>query len=222
MVYMCGADLESQQGMATSDLKEMANAKLSDKINLIIYTGGARRWRNNVVSASRNQIYQIRDGKFECCLKDDMGSGSMTSPDTLATFLNFGKENFPADRMCLIFWDHGGGSVSGYGYDERYGQGQTLTLSGINKALKAADIKFDFIGFDTCLMATVENGIMLSQYADYMVASEETEPGVGWYYTNWLNQLSKNTSMPTIRWGRRSSTTLLKSVTRNAAARQPR
>ncbi|MBQ9402557.1 MAG: peptidase C11 [Clostridia bacterium] len=201
MVYMCGADLESQQGMATSDLKEMANAKLSDKINLIIYTGGARRWRNNVVSASKNQIYQIRDGAFYC-LKDDMGSGSMTSPDTLATFLNFGKENFPADRMCLIFWDHGGGSVSGYGYDERYGQGQTLTLSGINKALKAADIKFDFIGFDTCLMATVENGIMLSQYADYMVASEETEPGVGWYYTNWLNQLGKNTSTPTINLGK--------------------
>ena len=201
MVYMCGADLESQQGMATSDLKEMANAKLSDKINLIVYTGGARKWRNNVISASKNQIYQIKDGAFYC-LKDDMGSGSMTSPETLATFLNFGKENFPADRMCLIFWDHGGGSVSGYGYDERYGQGQTMTLSGINKALKAADIKFDFIGFDTCLMATVENGIMLSQYADYMVASEETEPGVGWYYTNWLTQLGKNSSTPTIKLGK--------------------
>ena len=201
MVYMCGADLESQQGMATSDLKEMANAKLSDKINLIIYTGGARKWRNNVVSASKNQIYQIKDGAFYC-LKDDMGSGSMTSAETLTAFLNFGKDNFPADRMCLIFWDHGGGSVSGYGYDERYGQSQTMTLSGINKALKAADIKFDFIGFDTCLMATVENGIMLSQYADYMIASEETEPGVGWYYTDWLNQLGKNTSTPTIKLGK--------------------
>ncbi|MBR2853224.1 MAG: peptidase C11 [Clostridia bacterium] len=201
MVYMCGADLESQQGMATSDLKEMANAKFGDKVNLIVYTGGARKWRNNVVSASRNQIYQIRDGAFYC-LKDDMGSSSMTSPDTLSTFLKFGKENFSADRMCLIFWDHGGGSVSGYGYDERYGQGQTMTLAGINQALKAAGIRFDFIGFDTCLMATVENGIMLSQYADYLIASEETEPGVGWYYTNWMTQLGKNTSTPTIRIGK--------------------
>ena len=201
MVYMCGADLESQQGMATSDLKEMASAKFEDNVNLLVYTGGAKKWRNNVVSASRNQIYQIKDGAFYC-LKDDMGSGSMTNPDTLTTFLKFGKENFPADRMCLIFWDHGGGSVSGYGYDERYGQGQTMTLAGINQALKNADIKFDFIGFDTCLMATVENGIMLSQYADYMVASEETEPGVGWYYTNWLTQLGKNTSTPTVRIGK--------------------
>ena len=201
MVYMCGADLESQQGMATSDLKEMAGAKFGEKVNLIVYTGGARKWRNNVVSAAKNQIYQIRDGAFYC-LKDDMGSGSMTNPETLTAFLKFGKENFQADRMCLIFWDHGGGSVSGYGYDERYGQGQTMTLAGINQALKNAGIRFDFIGFDTCLMATVENGMMLSQYADYMIASEETEPGVGWYYTNWLTQLGKNTSMPTIQIGK--------------------
>ena len=58
------------------------------------------------------------------------------------------------------------------------------------------------IGFDACLMATVENGIMLSQYGDYMIASEETEPGVGWYYTNWLNSLNKNTSIPTVQIGK--------------------
>ncbi|MCR5235609.1 MAG: hypothetical protein K6E34_00220 [Lachnospiraceae bacterium] len=36
---------------------------------------------------------------------------------------------------------------------------------------------FDFIGFDACLMATVETAYMLSPYADYMIASEEFEPG---------------------------------------------
>ena len=51
-------------------------------------------------------------------------------------------------------------------------------------------------------MATVENGLMLDQYADYMIASEETEPGIGWYYTNWLTALSGNTSMPTIEIGK--------------------
>ena len=57
--------------------------------------------------------------------------------------------------------------------------------------------KFDIIGFDACLMATAENALMLSKYADYMLASEETEPGIGWYYTNWLSQLSANTSIST-------------------------
>lgn len=35
-----------------------------------------------------------------------------------------------------------------------------------------------------------------------MIASEETEPGIGWYYTNWLTNLSKNTSMPTLEIGK--------------------
>ena len=201
LVYMCGTDLESQQGMATSDLKEMANATVGSKVNLIVYTGGCSRWRNNVVSSSVNQIYRISDGKFEC-LEKDAGSVSMVSPDTLASFISFGQKNYPADRMCLILWDHGGGSVSGYGYDEKVGHNKSMTLAGINSALKKANVKFDFIGFDACLMATVENGLMLSQYADYMIASEETEPGVGWYYTNWLNKLGANTSMPTIQIGK--------------------
>ena len=201
MVYMCGADLESQNGMATSDLKEMLNAKLSDNVNLIVFTGGARRWQNNVVDSKVNQIYQIKNGSLTRLVSDG-GNASMTNPGTLASFIKFGKENFPANRMCLIFWDHGGGSISGYGYDERYGSGQTMTLAGINEALKNGGVKFDFIGFDTCLLATLENGLMLSQYADYMIASEETEPGVGWYYTNWLSKVSSNTSMNTVQIGK--------------------
>ena len=201
MVYMCGADLESQNGMATADLKEMANANLGDNVNLIVFTGGARRWRNNVVDSRVNQVYQIKDGKL-IQLVADGGTASMTNPNTLAEYIQFGAKEFPANRMVLIFWDHGGGSISGYGYDERYGQGQTMTLSGINEALKKGGVKFDFIGFDTCLMATVENGLMLNQYADYMIASEETEPGVGWYYTNWLNKVGANPSMSTVQIGK--------------------
>jgi hypothetical protein len=51
-------------------------------------------------------------------------------------------------------------------------------------------------------MATVENALVVSNYADYLVASEETEPGIGWYYTNWLTALGKNTSMETLQIGK--------------------
>ena len=201
LVYMCGADLESENGMASSDLKEMVNASLSDKVNVLVYTGGARKWKNNVVSAKVNQIYRIKKGSLERLVEND-GKDSMTSPKTLSRFIQYGAQSYPANRMVLIFWDHGGGSVSGYGYDERYSQGQTMTLAGINEALANGGVKFDFIGFDTCLMSTVENGLMLESYADYMIASEESEPGVGWYYTNWLNKVSKNTSMSTVGIGK--------------------
>lgn len=200
MVYMCGTDLESKNGMASSDIKEMCAASLSDNVNVIIYTGGTNQWKISGISNRTNQIYKVQNGNL-ICLEDNMGNKSMVDPSTLTEFIRYCTTNFPANRQELIMWDHGGGSISGYGYDEKVGSG-SMTLAGIDKALRNSGATFDFIGFDACLMGTVENGLMLSKYADYMIASEETEPGVGWYYTNWLTALSKNTSMPTIEIGK--------------------
>ncbi len=201
MVYMCGTDLESRGAMASKDMQEMLAATISDKINLIVYTGGCAGWKNNTVSNKTNQIYRIHDGKLDL-IKDNIGDLPMTDPDTLVDFIEWSKAKYNADRYDLIFWDHGGGSVTGYGYDEKHREAGSMDLAEISKALKKAEVKFDFVGFDACLMATVETGLMLDDYSDYMIASEETEPGIGWYYTNWLTKLSENTSMPTIEIGK--------------------
>lgn len=201
MVYMCGTDLESRSGMGTSDLQEMLNASFGRNINLLIYTGGCKAWKNSAVSSSDNQIWQVRDGKL-VCLQKDLGSVSMTDPGTLAGYIQWCAKNYPASRYELILWDHGGGSVSGYGYDEKFASSGSMSLAGLDSALSAAGVKFDFIGFDACLMATVETALTMSQYADYLIASEETEPGVGWYYTDWLTDFGKDTSKPTIQVGR--------------------
>ncbi len=201
MLYMCGADLESRSGMATRDIQEMLGANLGDNVNLILYTGGSKQWQNNVVSSSTNQIYQIKNGKMTV-LKDNVGREPMTRPETLSSFIGYAAKNFPANRNILIFWNHGGGSTGGYGYDEKFPSSGSMSLAGINKALKDGGVTFDFVGFDTCLMATVENALVVSNYADYLVASEETEPGVGWYYTDWLTALGRDTSMETIQIGK--------------------
>ena len=201
MVYMCGTDLESKYGMASSDLSEMAAAKYGDNVNIIVYTGGCKGWKTKGISSNVNQIYQVRDGGLKILEKDD-GAKVMTDPATLSSFIKYCNKNFPANRNDLILWDHGGGSVSGYGYDEKNSSKGSMGLANINKALKDGGVKFDFIGFDACLMATAETALMLDQHADYLIASEETEPGIGWYYTNWLNKLGADTSMPTIEIGK--------------------
>ncbi|MBE6046321.1 MAG: peptidase C11 [Clostridiales bacterium] len=201
MVYMCGTDLESNGGMGTYDLQEMLNANVSDKVNLIVFTGGCKQWRNNVVSSSVNQIYKITNGKL-ACLERNAGNGAMTDPATLRSFVAWTAKNFPANRNMLILWDHGGGSASGFGYDQKNSYPKSMSLERIDQALKNSKVKFDFIGFDACLMATTETALMLSDRADYLISSEETEPGKGWYYTNWLTALSNDTSMPTLDLGK--------------------
>ena len=201
MVYMCGTDLESKYGMGTSDLSEMVQATISDKVNVIVETGGCKAWKNNIVSSFVNQIYQVQTGGLKR-LESSFGTAYMTDPDNLASFIQYCAKNFPADRNILIFWDHGGGSLSGYGYDEKQSTGFTtsaasMTLPQIDAALKKGGCTFDWIGFDACLMATLETAMVCNNYADYMIASEESEPGTGWYYTDWLTSLSKNTSAST-------------------------
>lgn len=201
MLYLCGTDLESGSSMATLDLQEMLNADISENINLIVYTGGCKQWKNNLLSNKTNQIWQVKDEGM-VCLEEDMGKVSMTDPDTLSTFIKYCAKNYPANRNALIFWDHGGGSVSGYGYDEKFASSGSMSLAEIDKALSAGGVKFDFVGYDACLMSTTENALMLSKHADYMIASEEVEPGIGWYYTDWLSEWSKDTSMSTLEIGK--------------------
>ena len=195
MVYMCGTDLESKYGMGTSDLTEMTKATISDKVNVIVETGGCKAWKNNVVSSTVNQIYRVHSGGLER-LESSFGTASMTDPSNLTAFIDYCEENYPADRNILILWDHGGGSISGYGYDEKT-QSQSMSLVKLDRALGDAGCVFDWIGFDACLMGNYETALVCSDYADYLIASEEVEPGTGWYYTDWLTALSKNTSAAT-------------------------
>lgn len=196
LVYMCGADLESRSGMATRDLQEMAKAQHSDNVKIIVETGGAKQWKTNGISSQHLQRWQVTD-KGLVPLQKNAGSSSMTDPSTLKDFLNWGMQNYRSDRMMLIFWDHGGGSVTGYGYDEKFNNG-SMALNQIASALGPYRGSFDFIGFDACLMATLETAVAMEPYSDYLIASEETEPGTGWYYTEWLGKLAKDPSISTV------------------------
>ncbi len=96
----------------------------------------------------------------------------------------FCAENYPARQYGLIMWDHGGGAIDGYGYDEKYIDGN-LTLMDMKQAFQYAGLdknKLSFLGFDTCLMATVEMAAVAADYAEVMIASEDLEPGGGWNY----------------------------------------
>lgn len=200
MVYMCATDLEAESGMASTDIQEMLYAEASEKVNIILETGGTSKWQNKVISNRTNQRYRLRTDGLEL-LEDNMGRKSMVNPNTLTDFIQFSKKKFPADRYILIMWDHGGGSLKGFGYDE-YFKNDSMTLDEIATALKNGGCYFDMVGFDACLMGTLETALVLEPYADYMIASEETEPDLGWYHTGWISALSKNTSLPTINLGK--------------------
>lgn len=190
LVYLIGSNLESEAGQASQDLIEMMDAGASDRVRLLVQTGGARQWMLEGVSSERGERY-LRHNTEEMVLVSELpGNVPMTQPDTLADFIRFGRENYPAEHYALVLWDHGGGPLGGFGLDEFYPE-DSMSLPELKEALDGGGVYFDFIGFDACLMATLETAYTLRDNGDYLIASAQLEPGSGWDYTGWLDALAK-------------------------------
>lgn len=192
-VYLCGTDLESEDGLGTIDLEEMIAASQSSQVQFIVQTGGTDYWDNDLVDDSKTQRFLIQNQEIEEV--DETALSNMGSADTLANFLSWGVENYPAEKMGLVFWNHGGGSITGVCFDEQ-NEYDSLSLIEIENALTAVYAKmtdvFEFIGFDACLMGTLETANILAPHARYMYSSEELESGYGWDYRAIANYLGDN------------------------------
>lgn len=202
-VYLCGSDLESDQGSATDDLAELVGADGSEQVSFVVQTGGANSWYDSKMDSNRMQRFLIQDGSISEV--DSVSSQDMGESNTLADFLTWGIQNYPADRMGLILWNHGGGSISGVCFDERNND-DSLVLRELDDALaRTLPLmwkKFDFVGFDACLMGTLETANVLASYADYLYGSEEMEPGSGWEYSSIMEYLAKHPSADGAKLGR--------------------
>ncbi|MCR4990863.1 MAG: hypothetical protein K6A38_08380 [Lachnospiraceae bacterium] len=203
LIYMNGSDLETKAGEASNDIAEMLGSGAGRNVNVLIQTMGTKKWQDFGISSSTSQIYKVKGRNLEL-LESDLGQLECARSKTLSDFISYGKKNYPADRYILIFWDHGGGPVYGFGYDEWRGDSDALTLDEIRDALEDnSDISFDIIGMDCCIMASLETCYVLSPYCRYAILSEDFESGLGWAYTNWLKMLEESPGVSSAMLGKK-------------------
>ena len=105
----------------------------------------------------------------------DIGNRNMADPMELADFITWSKRNYPADHYLLVLWNHGGGFT---GLLEDQTSHSMASLQDVRTALMRSG-KIDVLDFDMCLMAQYETLNALDGLVDYVVASEENEPGEG-------------------------------------------
>lgn len=189
-----------RQGAASADIEEMASGVWSDNIQLVIQTGGARRWSNGMINPNRTQRFLYRSGEFQ--MVDELPIQPSYEAGTLADFMDFCRTQYPADHQMLVLWNHGGGAF-GYGNDSICGG--LFSLKDVRSALEqvyapdAENPPFDVIGFDACLMSSLEVTHALDGFADYYAVSEEVEPGDGWDYGPWLQAMTDDPTMSPAR-----------------------
>lgn len=209
MVYMNGSDLESQAGEASEDISEMLASGIGRNVNVVIQTMGTREWQDYGISGQTAQTWEIRDGKL-VLVRDGLGQLDCTSASTVSEFIGFCGSKYPADRYLFLFWDHGGGPVYGFGYDEWRGPEESLTIAEMSRAFSEhPEIHFDMVGMDCCIMASLETCYALAPYCKYALLSEDFESGLGWSYQGWMKAFEENPGMSTPLLGKHIVDTII-------------
>lgn len=187
MIYLLGSTLEeSSNGKCAS--KMIATELLAGGIdptaaNVLVYAGGSRIWWNGL-SVEHNTLLKV-EGNNARMVTMTVNDSNMAASGTLTDFINYSLENYPAEDYGLILWDHGGGSILGYGQDTKYEK--IMSIPELKEAFDATPFgqgeKLAMLGMDACLMSTLENAAALEPYAERLVVSEESEWDPSWDYS---------------------------------------
>ena len=231
LIYMCGSTLETESankyvqgmpysrcGLATCDIREIIDIpNKPDDVNIVIETGGAQTWTTNAngkysdgysISNQYIQRHHVENGKIVLDEgQDKIKNEYMGKQSVLESFLEYGFNNYPADKTALILWNHGGGmqgacfndTASGYCVsDGLLGKEVVGAVSNAMSNCGLAGQKLEWIGYDACMMQIQDLAEQYSPYFKYMLGSQELESGTGWDYDTWLDDLYAGKSTETI------------------------
>lgn len=215
MIYACPST-----NLTDSFLLEMnsiiAMAGKPDNVNIVVKVDGHIRGGGNT-SLSNSTLTLLPGAGCEFTINNQrvvpdnehsLTGDNMGDPNTLIDFVNRSIQKYPAKKMGLILYNHGR-ALNGVCHDARhhytdelYGaEDDPLYNSEVKYALENIfnnnnlNGKFEFIGYDACLMQVQDVADYNSQYFKYMVASEEFTYHWGW--SGFLNAIYQNKSTKT-------------------------
>ena len=208
LAYICADNDLERFGL--QDVNEMELVGSSDKVNIIAQIDRMKEGNEGATIADGNwtgtrRYYVTRDtdmGKIGSQMVGNLGEQDMGDKKTLAEFLKWGVTTYPADNVLVVIWNHGAGWL-GVAHDQD--SDNMLSMTDVSWALREGQkelskvngkaSKFAIVDFDACLMGTIEVAYELSDCAQFLVASEENEPGQGMPYADYLGPLVKNPAL---------------------------
>ncbi|MDO8805118.1 MAG: clostripain-related cysteine peptidase [Elusimicrobiota bacterium] len=202
MVFVNGKN--NLEKYALLDMNEMEMIGSSDKVNIVTEVGRIAGYASNDGDWKTSRRYLVKKDndftKITSPIVAELGKVDMGDYKHLVEFTKWAMTTYPAKRYMLVVWNHGAGwiksrgleAAKGISYDDETGNHITTPQFGL---AMAAIGKIDVIGTDACLMQMPEVNYEIKNYVDYIVASEETEPGDGYTYNLMLGPLVAKPTM---------------------------
>ncbi|MFP3507466.1 clostripain-related cysteine peptidase [Burkholderia sp. SIMBA_062] len=195
LVYLIGSNLTES---AQTSLEQMTSASTGNQVRFVVTTGAGTESKGDVKWTS-TQRWLIADGR-----RTELAApahADLTKPDALQDFMVWGIKTYTAGRYALILNDHGG-AYDGFGYSVKGDSHLSLDqlAAAFENTKSATGATFDLIGFDACMMASVEVAAAMKPFGRYLAASEDLEYG-SWNYTAIVSGLVKNPGMDGLALG---------------------
>jgi len=176
---------------AEYDIEEMGSVKFNPQVKLRVLAD---------FSKDEALIVESNDETGSLTKEPYGGEPDMANAETLESFIRETMDKYPANKTMLIFWNHGDGWRSDLEEKGAATDDTSDTYLPMNEVvdmlsrLQKDGYQIDLIGFDECLMGSIEVFWDVGQFAQAVVASEAIEPGDGWDYVRFLGKLLSNPS----------------------------
>jgi len=174
MLYICGSDLADFE---ESRVKELLKTENQPKdVNIIVETGGSKEW-TSTFNFSKNKLQRYHVENHNLVLDESLTNRSMGSSSVFQDFMEWGLNEYPAEKTGVIFLTHGG-AIKGVGSDSNYDKDR-LTNGETQRALEAAfkntrtTKKLEFVVYDSCVMALQDVAEYNSHFFKYMIANQD-------------------------------------------------
>jgi hypothetical protein len=204
MVYVNAKN--NLESFGLGDVNEMEKVGSTDQVKIAVELGRIKGYDSSDGDWTGQRRYIIQkdaDPKAVTSpILQDIPKADMGDWKHLVDFIGWAKQNAPAKHYMLVVWNHGSGWLKnvkkdnwlrGISYDDE--SGNHMTTPDMGSALAAAG-KLDIYASDACLMQMAEVGYQIRDYTDFVVGSEETEPGDGYTYDTLLGPLAAKPGMP--------------------------
>jgi len=126
---------------------------------------------------------------------EELGEVNMGDKNTLRDFIEYAKENYPAERYIIAFYDHGGG-WQGTCWDKT----DNLTMKEMSDAMSEAG-GIDITMFTApCLMGAIETVYQLRNSTEYCIGSEDLSGFSVWVtiFESFHNYVTSNSNVSTV------------------------
>ncbi len=184
LVYMAADN--SLASLADSDLVEMQIVGSSDDVAIVVQVDkpyiGARRL---LVNRGTSVVLQ------------DLGIIDMCDWRTLSDFIEWGTQNYPAEKFCVVLWDHASGWTlmprKSFGSDWSSGNQLSISNGDFQKAISTAydhtGEKIGVFAFDACVMQQIEVAFEIKDFAKIFLAPQNVCPLEGFRYDRIFEKL---------------------------------